>query len=86
MERQIDKRRDDLKVVVEFGNIPDQDLEDEISTLLKLKHETEERNNKKMSKLLNRHDSSVKNTYLRRDRIINTAEDIACDVLHLSNW
>ena len=65
---------------VEFGKVPDSQLEKELSYWIKVQKDAIDLHNKKLSKLSKRHEASIKNTHLRCERIINAAEDIACEV------
>ena len=65
---------------VEFGKVPEIQLESEVAYWKSIQKEANDLHDKKLSKLSKRHESSVKNTHLRCERVINAAEDIACEV------
>jgi hypothetical protein len=69
-----------LTEFVAFGQTSETDLELEMQRWREEKVLAGERQAQAFLKLTMRHEASIKNTHLRRERIINAAEGIACSV------
>ncbi|KAJ3353803.1 hypothetical protein HDU91_005843 [Kappamyces sp. JEL0680] len=78
LDKEIERKSQELQVIVDFGNIPEAVLEGEINELLEIKAAAALRHSQAIEKLKTRHEASIKNTHIRSSRIINAAEDIAC--------
>lgn len=83
LEQQIVQRGNDLIEFIEFGKIPDDQLQVEIASWEEKYNNLNEAHQEKLSKMAKRHEISLKNTQIRCERFINAAEDIACQVILL---
>lgn len=79
----IDVKNKDLDRLKEFGSIPDDTLAGELSKYVTHKEAFETKVGKEIEKLVSRHDSSIRNSATRTDRIINAVENVA-SMVHLN--
>ena len=83
LEQQIVQRGNELIEFIDFGKVPDDQLQEEIASWEEKYNNLNEAHHEKLSKMAKRHEISLKNTQIRCERFINAAEDIACEVLLL---
>lgn len=83
MEAQIENQRKELESLYEFLNTPEDVLRGEVDLLRGIQKDDHDIQSRMIAKLQGRHEASVQNTHMRCEKIINAAEDIACEVFDL---